>query len=146
MQPSEWIQLDTSQLNKPRREKAGNLEINVFASPYDVPEAVRGYYDEEERRFTIEFKYMGESEQLVSDAQHEGVNLKIGRHSRRLYRIEIDTEALKAKTIELNVHVNKAIEDLSKKQHSLHATTNYEMTKRVMSERGSQLFQSWVES
>ena len=92
---SEWVRLDAEKLNTPQLEAIRGVNITVRMSPYDVPEAVRGYYDEELERFVIEFRYIGD-EPFRQKQKGEHITLRIGRHSGRLYGVEVNVDAMKA--------------------------------------------------
>jgi hypothetical protein len=141
---SDWLTLNPAALNKARHEQIRGVEVQVLLSPYDVPEAVRGYYDRHIRRFVIEFRYISGDESLIPDAQDEHITLKIGRNSHRLYRIEIDVDRLKAPAVALKlVHaVDQAIDRLVQRSRRSPREGNYEVAKEVILERGNELFQS----
>jgi hypothetical protein len=84
---SEWIPLNVEQLSK-RQSQEGTTEV---MSPYDVPEAVRGYYDQKSHHFVIEFRYIGD-ESWKRERGDSQITLRIGRHSGRLYGIEADVQ------------------------------------------------------
>lgn len=98
---SEWVRLNAEKLNMPKRQAVRGADITVRMSPYDVPEAVRGYYDEELKRFVIEFRYIGD-EPFRQKQKGEHITLRMGRHSGRLYGIEVDVGAMKAQRVSGN--------------------------------------------
>ena len=85
-----WIQIDPDQINTPRRETISGVSVTVFSAPYDVPKAVRAYFDRPSNQVVLEFRYSGdEVETLESRCVAEGC-IYYGRQSGRLYRIELD--------------------------------------------------------
>ncbi|MGK7913144.1 MAG: hypothetical protein AB4050_16955 [Synechococcus sp.] len=99
MKATKWVSLDPLSLNeaKPRMEIIRGRERQVMLSPYDVPKAIRGKLDEDRKRFAIEFSYIGNEDTSVeSDANTASSHVypRVGKHSGRLYGIEIDTEVL----------------------------------------------------
>jgi hypothetical protein len=148
---SEWLKLDPRKLNPARREQIRGVEVEVFLSPYDVPDAVRGDFDDEVRRFVIEFKYPTGGETLVSSDDDRHVRLFTGRHSGRVYRIEVDVEALEAKAVGLRVHGPKLIEEVDeaidravrKPDHKVRPV-NYAIVRDIIAERSGELFESLV--
>ena len=52
---SDWVPLDAAQLSPAKRQRIQGVDITVVMSPYDVPEAVRGQYDEGIHRFGLNF-------------------------------------------------------------------------------------------
>ncbi len=105
---SEWVRLDSEKLNTPQQEAIRGVNITVRMSPYDVPEAVRGYYDEDQERFVIEFRYIGE-EPFRRKQKGKHITLRVGRHSGRLYGIEVDVKAMKAQSVDLILEVSDAV-------------------------------------
>lgn len=98
-----WTQVDWDELNEPRTEEISGVEVTVFFSPYDMPEAVRGKYDEDDARFVVEFKYIGGKERLKFEKQDDCITLGVGRTSNRLYKILIDVEESDIKQVKVEV-------------------------------------------
>ena len=142
---SEWVRLDSETLNTPQLEAIRGVNITVRMSPYDVPEAVRGYYDKALRRFVIEFRYIGD-EPLKPKQEGEYIKLRIGRHSGRLYGIEVDVDAMKAQAADLNLKVSdavlQAIDSLLLPKPSRHE--NYEVAKDAITQKKGEIFASLV--
>lgn len=107
---SEWHLIDTSHFMKPQTSTEGGVRVEFSLSPYDIPEAVRGYFDERSRKSIIEFRYIQE-EPCDRVSINEQVAVLLGKRSFRLYGIEIDatpfdpSEALSQNDI---VHVLRA--------------------------------------
>lgn len=137
---SEWVELDADDLNPPRTETFQGVQINVFLSPYDVPEGVRGY-SEKSGWFVIEFKYIAE-EPLRRERPEPHLVLRVGKNSGRLYKIEVDVGALGAQAVALNVCVpelvSTAIDSLKRDRHR--RGENYDLAKKVISDRKEQVF------
>ena len=138
---TEWLQLDGKQLNPLQKREIRGVKIDVYLSPYDVPEAVRGFYDESVARFVIEFKYLGEESTRLK--RHKHLELRVGKNSGRLYRIDVDVESLKAEAVSLNMHipelVSEAIDSLAPAAPD-RGRDNYDLAKQVISERKEDLF------
>lgn len=138
---TEWLQLDGKRLNPLQEREIRGVKIDVYLSPYDVPEAVRGFYDESIPRFVIEFKYLGEESTRLQ--RHKHLELRVGKNSGRLYRIDVDVQSLKAEAVSLNMHIpellSKAIDSLAPAA-SDQRQDNYDLAKRVISERKEDLF------
>jgi len=62
---SEWIRVEGGKYNLPRKEILRGVEVNVFMSPYDVPQGVRGEFDEKLNRFQITFEYISEEGEVI---------------------------------------------------------------------------------
>lgn len=141
-----WIKLNPSRINKLRDREFNGIHIQVMVAPYDVPTAVRGSLDSPTKTFNIAFKYSGEEETESSDAQHDGIQLFIGKDSKRLYRIEIDLQSLKPESIGLTVFVQtvsskiiQAINELANRQKLPVRSGNYDLAKDVIAENQDSL-------
>ncbi len=94
MKRNAWIAVDPNTLDQPHPEEIQGILVEVFFSPYDVPEGVRGRYDESLRRFVIDFSYLGGPEPTRPvDSVVPNVVLEIGATTRRLQRIRLNTDA-----------------------------------------------------
>lgn len=149
---SRWLQLDPSKLERHERTEMDGVEVHVFMSPYDVPEAVRGRLDASIGKFVIEFKYLDE-EKSLNEPHGEHIVLRVGKNSKRLLGLEIDVDALKARQVgvvfapRLVESVKKAITELAKSHPAKPSRLrNYEVAGEVIAERGEQLFKALVEA
>jgi len=146
---SEWVRLDVQQFSKPKRLKSHGVEINVVMSPYDVPEAVRGNFDQVLKQFVIEFRYI-DDEPVKREKHGEHIALRIGRHSGRLYGIEVDVNAMEADAVGLHVQLPKApevsaaviqaINTLAHKPAKQPRQENYEVAKDAITRKGGEIF------
>ena len=115
---SHWLPLkiseDAVELESVTRD---GVHITLVMSPFDIPEAVRGSYDDESGLFSIEFRYPVMEKKTTRAAGAEHVTLVVGKNSERLYRIEIDVRSLGANQVTLQTivphQVQKAIEDFA---------------------------------
>src|SRR2546426_6163555 len=143
--PSRWLALSPEKLASDNQQKLRGVQLNILVSPYDVPDAVRGYYDPSLGRFVVEFRYMTD-EKWSQKTQDQFVTLRIGRESKRLLGIEIDLNGLSAQTLSLRLHVpqlvEQAIERLSKEPHAPSREDNYRIAKDVITSRRKELFDS----
>jgi hypothetical protein len=140
---SNWIRLNTDELNSPRKEKVRGVDVEVFVSPYDLPEAVSGEYDATIKRFVIEFKYITSGEKQVVGGDAENMRLLVGENSGRLYRVEVDVNALRASRINLIVlpgKVDEAIDHLAARKQRKASQGNYRIAKQVITQKRDQLF------
>ena len=99
MKVTKWVSVDPLSLDeaKPKTDAIQGRHTQVMLSPYDVPKAVRGKLDEENQRFAIEFSYIGSEDTALEENAGTGelhVHPRVGKHSGRLYGLEIDTEVL----------------------------------------------------
>ena len=139
---SDWISLDPSAFQRNECSQVDGVEIIVGLSPYDVPEKVRGYFNDEIGRFVIEFQYLGNEEERVADHEDKHVKLLIGNHSNRLYEIHIDVEKLAVREVGLKLllpEVDEAIGKLASKLPYSNRKRHYELAKDVISENREKL-------
>ncbi len=109
-----WIRIDQDALNdKPRTEHIGGVRVNVYFSPYDIPEFVRGSFDKEKKRIVFEFQYDAPREETVLNEQSTGRFVRRGTVTGRLYGLELDVEE-STETINVNFLISKAKETLRK--------------------------------
>lgn len=131
---SKWIQVDPTTLDRPKKERVDGVEITVLMSPYDIPEAVRGFYDAELGRFVIELRYVAEEELRNENREH--LSLRLGKNSGRLYGVELDVDALKAQWVQL---VTKALRDREDKPRRL---KNYEVAQEILRQKEPELLEA----
>jgi hypothetical protein len=86
-----WIELDPEWLDRRRELNTTNdgVEILVFVSPYDVPDAVRAHRDKAADIFVVEFRYI-QDEPWSRHPCNRMIALRTGSHSGRLLGVEID--------------------------------------------------------
>jgi len=119
------------------------VTIRVFVSPFDVPEGVRGYYDDSAHVFRIEFKYPFDEELVPQAKAPDNLRLFVGKNSGRLKQIEVDVDALGAEVLLVHVVpnlVDQAIEELSKSPPARVRHANYDLTRKVISNHRRELF------
>ena len=142
---SDWVRLDARGITSPQHEKLHGVDITLIISPYDIPEAIRGEYNKDLKKFIIEFRYMNE-EPWLNHRYNESIVLRIGRHSMRLYGIEVDLNALPDARINLRMNVAKAVADamdgLAHHPGIARRRRNYEIAKDAIYEKQGQIFES----
>jgi len=109
----------------------------------DVPQAVRGDYDQSLQRFVIDFLYLGD-EPWRRDVKDPVITLRIGKNSERLLGIEVNVHAIQAEAVELRMHaaqaVTNAIEHLASQHAGSRHSGSYEVAKDAISETKDKLF------
>ncbi len=140
-----WITLDPNVINREQKKFIRGVEVKLYASPQDVPEAVRGGYDPVRRKFVIKFRYAAGEEPLNTSKYDDNITLFLGKKSRRLHEVEIDVDRMKAEQVGLSVEFKqalpKAIEWLSKQDEGASREGNYTVAKEVISHRADELLQ-----
>ncbi|MGV3626893.1 MAG: hypothetical protein ACO1PN_04300 [Betaproteobacteria bacterium] len=110
---------------------------SASSSPYDVPEALRAYLDDN-GKIVIEIKYIGSDEPLETINIQGGMQVKTGRNSKRLY--EFITGGFDApKLSELHAAVEKLIDGelFSRKD-------NYRLLENVLETQGARIQEALV--
>lgn len=148
-----WLQLDPQRLSQTEdQERKGwerlvpdreGVNVEISLSPYDIPEAARGRYDEEHHRFVIEFKYI-EDEPWKRISENEAIHFRVGKNSGRLYGIEIDIDKASADPeSRLNVLptvVGNAMVRLQREKPNQAREGNYRLANQVIEEYQNELF------
>lgn len=140
MADSEWIELDPDILNESTPQLNDNgVEVVVGLSPFDIPEAVRGYMNAQLNRFVIEFRYLGEEERRVPQKLNDFINLRIGENSNRPYEILIDVTALKADTVKLLVVLKEALEKVAVEKANPRKQAFFRMAGSIVKDKETEL-------
>ena len=96
------------------------LEFTLLMPPHEVPQAVRGEFDKQINRFVIEIRYL-DDEDFKRTAIDDIVSLRIGKKSRRLLGIELDTTRFNVTKVQFEVHelkkeIKKALDKLVREE------------------------------
>lgn len=148
MSAKEWVRLDPAKFGKESGEGIQGVEIHVFLSPYDVPMAVRGHFDDRKRRFVIRFRYIVSEPSKSFKSDYKYIRLSVGKNSGRLQAIEVDVDALKATRVGLRMLVPRAVKDAieqlaSEPKHGPHRA-NYRIAGDVIADRQEEIFEDLV--
>ncbi len=144
----EWVPLNRLKVNQATKQIIDGVELEIYVSPYDVPEGVRGNFNADKKHFVIDFRYAGgETENLYSEEVEPHITLHLGRNSRRIYHIVVDTVSLGAKEVGLVLgvelvknQVQHAIDTLAEKPGLATRLGNYRLTKKVIADNSERLF------
>lgn len=148
---SEWIDLSSalnSAFEHPTESTEHDVNLVVMVSPYDVPEAVRGYYSAGKERFIIEFRYIGSEPQEQRSAGNGHVFLRVGKNSGRVYGMEIDVKALRAQSISLHVsigEIERSLNNLIAHPIKPVRVQNYKLVREALHAAQDQLLRSAIE-
>src|SRR5579863_4642911 len=93
MSSSDWITIDYARLNTTSVKTVDGVEVSARLSPYDVPMAVRGR-GSDAGGVLVEFKYL-DDEPLLCETTPDGLVVCFGRHSGRLFSIEVPLPVVK---------------------------------------------------
>lgn len=137
----QWINLSNEHFPIEGTSLKG-VKVDVLVSPYDVPEAVRGYLDNQQKCFVIEFKYIS-AEPTIERSQDANVTLRVGRNSGRLYAIQLDVTKFDTNNVQLRLEVAEVLRNvmthLVQKPVSPMRKSNYRMAKSVIEENNKEL-------
>lgn len=91
---NKWVTVPQSiaQNIPPSIQKVRGMSIQVHVSPFDIPQAIRGRYDDASRRFVIELQYMGKERTEIRELSPQ-VILLVGRRTGRIYEIQVDVHS-----------------------------------------------------
>ena len=149
-----WLLLDREQIRGEVDPESKGLKINIFTSPYDIPEAVRGYVDSTQKKYIIEFKYINE-EELKTVKEDECISLGIGKKSGRIYNVTIDIQSLNLSKGEYQFKtpqiIEKAIDKLEadidsrqsrkKENYIIIKKDKYEIAKKIIYKNNNKIFE-----
>ena len=157
MAEARWLRIDPERYDE--LHEIGmfyrDLELNIVVSPDDIPDSVRGGYDEEHKKFEIEFKYMVREEYEIDQVSEE-VEVRIGQHSGRILGFAIDVDVLKARSMgRLNFAAPatakpfRAVEaalELVVRRSEATRMENYNVTRRVLQDRQEEVFEAFLDA
>lgn len=99
---SEWLRLKPTPSRKQAPPAPGVL-FDVVVSPYDVPEAVRGFRTAG-GKFRIEFRYIDGPEPHAPEQKlDEHITCIEGKYTHRLLALEVDLRAMGAKSVGVSI-------------------------------------------
>jgi hypothetical protein len=146
---AKWVQVDWEKLNQPRQQTINGVEVTVYLSPYDMPEAVKGEYNDAKDRFVVRFQYLGGKEPIEYRSEDEHVQLGIGRKTSRLHEILVDVNALQANSVMLKMQPSDLVANEVKDAIDRFARSpvaaapqkgNYEAVSEVLQQRREQVY------
>jgi hypothetical protein len=140
MSSAPWIQVEPSL--EIRSKPLKKMQFTVFVSPHEVPQAVRGEFDKQLKRFVIEFRYL-DDEEFKREAVDDVVCLRVGKNSQRLLGIELDTAKRNVTEVQLEVQslkreIRKAVGRLQK-ECGKGERENYALAMKAIESKGALL-------
>jgi hypothetical protein len=94
---TDWLPAESATLEKASIEserEVGGVRFKVTLSPYDIPQAVRSFLDDNGHVYIIELKYLTE-EPTTEKIHNEFACIDVGQHSGRIYKIKVDMDSIK---------------------------------------------------
>lgn len=142
-----WLKLDERSLNEPTVKSKSGVRLEVSLSPFDIPEAVRGFREAETGWFCIQFRYP-DSEECVSRKVSETMIVEEGKGSGRIQAIRVNVKGLDVGqvrldlSIKVNRELNEGLSKFFKTRTSTFASRQHGLTKRILNEKGRDLIDS----
>jgi hypothetical protein len=133
----DWMPINPDlfdELAKGRREAYKGVHFMVTVSPYSIPEAVRGSYNEAKRLFEIRFRYLDEESHKRRKVD-DHVCILEGEHSGRLLGIDVDVDTLGVETISVAVRALGKLAGTAPKRRK----SNYEAARKVIDSKKKEL-------
>jgi len=132
-----WINVAPPSANIPQLETVRGIQVQVFASPHDIPVGIKGAFDPSCDRFVIVLRYVDQDNSgLLPEASDDGIIYVFkGASSGRVERIEVDVKKERASAVALNIlvkspaslieHVERRLKQLRNSQTSPSSRLNY---------------------
>jgi hypothetical protein len=146
MTDTPWIAFDTSALAKSgsKVEERDGVKVAMSLSPYDVPEAARGFKDEKHKKYVIEFKYIqDEPWETRKDREDSPLAMRIGKNSARLYGFEFDVPMLMKSNIRhadlIAKLITSSLEKLTQNPRTPSRRGHYTVLQQAVDEKEAQL-------
>ncbi|MDE3188948.1 MAG: hypothetical protein KGM96_15665 [Acidobacteriota bacterium] len=141
MTTAPWIQVEPSL--RMRSEPRQGLQLTLFVPPHEVPQAVRGEFDKQLKKFVIEIRYL-DDEDFKRETMDDTVCLRIGKNSRRLLGIELDTANLNVAQVqfqlkEVEEEIKRAVTKFLQKDQAQEERENYALAIKAIESKGEQL-------
>jgi hypothetical protein len=95
-----WLPVQEQEFDKANSKTQDGITVQVSLSPYDIPEAVRGFREVNSPWFVIEFRYISSEPTRVQELDQH-LALTLGKNSGRLFEIRMNVETLKANQVKL---------------------------------------------
>src|SRR5215472_12911944 len=106
---TEWIDVDVNRINREVPKDVLGVGVKLSFSPYDVPRQYRSYRDSNSKFFIIEFKYLLDEPTCTTTPQPDApVELEIGKNSKRIYRIKLDTTKIRCESVRVEFELDLA--------------------------------------
>ena len=123
-----------------------SIEVGVLISPYDIPNGVRGGYDDDLDRFVVEFRYMVNEEYRSLDADN-GTRIRLGKHSSRIVGVEVDMDrrgfavAVEDRNAAAYAAIDKAIQNVEEIEDArARRRENYAVAQRILEHKRNDIF------
>jgi hypothetical protein len=133
---SEWLYLGLNPSEFAKNSTEGGVSVSLSPSPYDVPEAARIDVDAANKRFSLEFQYIGE-EPIKKIADEPGISFRLGRNSNRLYAVDVELNKFNLQVDSaqnLAVRISDTIGELAARHKWPARSQNYKIVQSAVDE------------
>ena len=140
MSEASWVEVDAKKLSEAERaseETIRGVKVSVRISPFDLPNAFRGFHVKERGVFRIEFKYV-DDEPAIKEIGDSVVSLELGEFSRKLLAIEVEVDKLGVEVVSLQIVTNAlnraddTVKQLQRRANRPSARLNYRAVDQVL--------------
>lgn len=130
-QQSDWIEVVSPDIEELHKE-ARSVVVKVSPSPYDMPHQIRSELDQSRRRLVIEFRYM-DSEPTKELRLDGHIFAMLGKHSGRVYSLELKMESDSWSDSALHSSFDQAIDSVAKRAvYKVARKKNYALAKSAL--------------
>lgn len=146
-----WLKLDERSLNEPQVKSKSGVRLEISLSPFDIPEAVRGFKEAGSGWFCVQFRYP-DSEDGVTRTVSDTMTVEEGKESGRIQILRVNVEKLAVEKVELalkvkvNRELNEGLSRFFKARTSGFAARQHGLAKRILNEKGRDLLSSLATS
>jgi hypothetical protein len=101
-------------------------------------------YDDAIKKFVIDFSYL-DSEETKTEKIDKYLTAFAGKNSGRLYKIQIDVDALKVQSVQLNLGIPQVLSTSIDQLRSSYAERgdNYDAVNKVIAAKQNELFRDY---
>lgn len=138
----EWVRVSADEFAASETRNIRGVAVEVFVSPFDLPDRVRGEYDPQNRQFVVEFGYIDAPERDTRRRKEDHITVVQGRNTGRIQKILLDVDAMNAEKVQIQIRAAaKVIEKLGREQPLRATNPHLASTQRVLSELGPRILE-----
>lgn len=140
-----WINIEYGEISELPDAAPNGVRVRYTVSPYDTPEAIRGFRTDDRKHFVIEFRYL--DSEPTEERSVNGAVVRVGRASGRVYSIRVP---LKHPESDVALDINESKEVVAELDSALSsynksaskATASIDAVKRALTQKRPQLLAS----
>lgn len=120
-----------------RKIKVRGQNVVVYYAPYEIPEAMRLLFDEEQKQITLEFRYVSEDEPRRTVTLSKTGSMKVGKITGRIYEVDLEFAADSPHFSKILAALNELLEAQAEKPKS---SENLAFIREAMRSHQSELY------